>query len=160
MWDEERAKTFLLKIFEENASRCIYQVQSPSPVLVSVVLSNCKSEHMMCVWKRNDLHSAFVVSCRHVSTVCRLTQQHTATSQMVRKIMINWLICEGLWTGSVADIYSRHFIRYTLLLGWSLFSLQNSLEHRFKQVLETFLGRFGPYWHNSVTSAWCWDAVL
>lgn len=42
--DEERAKTFLLYIFEENASRCIYQV-------VSVVLSNCKSEHMMCMWK-------------------------------------------------------------------------------------------------------------
>ena len=44
-------------------------------------------------------------------------------------------------------------MRCTLLEGWTPFCLQNclnSLLHRFKKVLETFLRDFGPYWHDSI----------
>jgi len=53
-------------------------------------------------------------------------------------------------SGNTLTLYKVHLAS----TGLDPFCLQNSLKslwHRFNKVLETFLGDFGPYWHDSIT---------
>ncbi len=65
----------------------------------------------------------------------------------------------GIMSHTYIHTLTGHFIRYILLEpGWTLFCLQNCLNyswHRFNKVLETFLGDFGPYWHDSIRFVGC-----